>query len=106
MQYANQINAAYVIVVGENELKEGIVELKEMSTGEKRSLPLASLAAIMKYEKQSDEILNSFGKLSQPFKKHAEAEYFINKVSDTIIQTAKATDSLKKAVEQMKQLLE
>lgn len=40
MQYANQAGAAYVAVIGDNELKTGQVELKEMASGEKRTLPL------------------------------------------------------------------
>ena len=45
MQYAHQIGAAHVIVIGENELKTETVELKRMDTGEKTAYPLADLAA-------------------------------------------------------------
>ena len=43
MQYADQINAKYVAVVGDEELKKQTVELKEMATGEKTSAPLFQL---------------------------------------------------------------
>lgn len=43
MQYANQISAAHVVVIGDNELSTGEVELKEMSTGEKKKVSYKSL---------------------------------------------------------------
>ena len=48
MQYANQIQARYVVVMGENELKSGEVELKEMLTGEKKICPIESLSEMLK----------------------------------------------------------
>jgi histidyl-tRNA synthetase len=42
MQYANQIKAKYVAVIGEQELASNQVDLKEMSTGEKTAVPLAA----------------------------------------------------------------
>lgn len=44
MQYADQIQAKYVVVVGENELKTNKVELKEMATGEKIPVDINELA--------------------------------------------------------------
>jgi histidyl-tRNA synthetase len=43
MQHANQIRAKYVVVIGDEELKNGQIELKEMSTGTKETLPLSNL---------------------------------------------------------------
>lgn len=43
MQYADQIQARFVAVVGENELKEDKIELKEMATGHKMNAQLSSL---------------------------------------------------------------
>jgi histidyl-tRNA synthetase len=43
LPYADAIKAKYVMVIGENELKTQIVELKEMSTGQKTSLPLSQI---------------------------------------------------------------
>lgn len=44
MQLANQIRAQYVVVIGENEIKEGQIELKNMQTGEKYKLPIKDLS--------------------------------------------------------------
>lgn len=43
MQYADQIGAEYVIVLGDHELESQEVEIKEMSTGHKCKLPLSIL---------------------------------------------------------------
>jgi histidyl-tRNA synthetase len=52
MQYANQIHAANVAVIGDNELKNNEIEIKDMSTGTTRILPLKSAAAILHDENQ------------------------------------------------------
>lgn len=48
MHYANQVQATYVVVIGENEIKSGEVELKEMSTGEKNSCSIENLPTLLK----------------------------------------------------------
>jgi histidyl-tRNA synthetase len=53
MQYANQIKAAHIVVIGENELATGQVELKEMSTGNKRVIPLEQLVDTIKEERHA-----------------------------------------------------
>jgi histidyl-tRNA synthetase len=45
MQYANQIEAKYVAVIGESEWQTNVVELKEMSNGQKIKVPLSELAS-------------------------------------------------------------
>lgn len=45
MQYANQLQATYVAIIGDNELKTGQVELKEMTSGEKQSIGLESIVS-------------------------------------------------------------
>jgi histidyl-tRNA synthetase len=52
MQYAHQIGAAHVIVMGENELKTETVEVKRMDTGEKSAYPLAELALRLQQQLQ------------------------------------------------------
>ena len=41
---AGKLGAGYVLVLGENELVEGRVQIKDMTTGEQQQLPLSSLA--------------------------------------------------------------
>jgi len=40
LREANRLNAKFVVVVGENELQSGSAKLKNMSTGEERSISL------------------------------------------------------------------
>lgn len=40
MKYADKLNAKYIIIIGDNEVQEGIGKLKDMSTGEEVELPL------------------------------------------------------------------
>ena len=39
-KYANKINVKYVIVIGEDEIKNNVVTLKNMTTGEQETLSL------------------------------------------------------------------
>ena len=42
MKYANKLGARYLVVLGSNELSEGIGRLKNMQTGEQKSVRLDS----------------------------------------------------------------
>lgn len=43
MKYANKINAKYVILIGEDEIKENVISLKDMLTGEQEKLTIEEL---------------------------------------------------------------
>lgn len=43
MKYANKINAKYVILIGEDEIKENVISLKDMVTGEQEKLTIEDL---------------------------------------------------------------
>ena len=60
MKYANKIGAEYVVVIGDNELESGTVQLKNMRTGELTDMSLDSLAD----EFSSVAIRQSVSKLS------------------------------------------
>jgi histidyl-tRNA synthetase len=47
MQYANQIQAKYVAVIGDNELHSQNVELKEMTSGDLKKVPFADLTSFL-----------------------------------------------------------
>ena len=49
-QYANNKNIPYVVMAGENEMKEGKVTLKDMKTGEQKLITNEGLEIIMKSE--------------------------------------------------------
>ncbi len=48
MQYANQIRAAHIVVIGDDELKTGEVEIKKMSTGEKQKTSYTQIAKVLR----------------------------------------------------------
>lgn len=50
VQYADQIGATYIAVIGDQELEEQEVELKEMATGHKIKVSLSSLVETLKYK--------------------------------------------------------
>jgi histidyl-tRNA synthetase len=106
MQYANQINAQHVVVIGEEELKAGTVELKNMATGDKRSLPITQMAAILVHEKKNEAFLKSLEELNQPFENQEEAEFFIKNIDSSIADTSKAAENLKNAIQSMQKLLD
>jgi len=105
MTYANQIKAKYVAVIGENELKAGTIELKEMESGAKIMAPLNGLARILKIESLSDDFMEVSTFMSQPFQSDAEAQFFINKLGSTIKATAKVSENLQNALKNMETLL-
>lgn len=47
MQYADQIRAARVAVIGDNELQTGEIEVKDMASGKTQKFSLSNLAAMM-----------------------------------------------------------
>ncbi|MCL2863384.1 MAG: histidine--tRNA ligase [Methanimicrococcus sp.] len=47
MEYANTVNADYVLIVGEKELESGLLSLKDMKSGEQVSLSLEDLVLKM-----------------------------------------------------------
>ena len=48
MQQADNMRAEYVLILGENELKEGTVELKEMASGQKMQLAIDAVPLFFK----------------------------------------------------------
>ena len=48
LQYADQIRATYVIVIGDQEIEKQEVEIKEMKSGQKERVPLSSLVDMLK----------------------------------------------------------
>lgn len=50
MTYANKRNVPYVALIGENEMKDRVITLKEMSTGEQRQVDLDTLVVNLSKE--------------------------------------------------------
>ena len=105
MQYANQIQAEYVVVIGDKEIESGQVELKEMATGTTKSIPMQHLARIFQVEKQWEEYIKLLEKMQQPFDKSEEVDFFVTDIRKTIAQTEKVSTNLQAVLKKMQQML-
>ncbi len=50
LAYADKIGAPFAVLVGEDEIREGLLSVKDMRTGEQRKLPAAEAAAVIRAE--------------------------------------------------------
>ena len=48
MEYANRRQIPFVVIIGSNELEQGVATLKNMATGEQQTLPIATLVDAVK----------------------------------------------------------
>ncbi|MBQ3666272.1 MAG: histidine--tRNA ligase [Lachnospiraceae bacterium] len=48
MKYANKLGARYTVVIGENEMNEGLARMKNMETGEQTEVALDEIASFIK----------------------------------------------------------
>ncbi len=99
LQFADQLKSKFVTIVGDDELKSGVVELKEMSTGIKTKAPLHNLERILQIEESSEEFIKLWQEMSKPFEKQDEAEFFIKRLNRNIEMTQKLANELQKAME-------
>lgn len=105
MQYANDISAKYVAVIGDNELKEGIIQLKEMETGLNFEIPIANLKRILKIERDAEDFIKISKEMSVPFSHESEVDFFVKKLSASMSETKSISADLKKSVEIIQDLL-
>jgi len=47
LKYADKLGAGFVLILGENELKSGVIVLKNMESGEQKELPLSQAARFL-----------------------------------------------------------
>lgn len=104
MQMANQLQAKYLVVIGDNELKEGTVDLKEMETGDALKIPLDRLGKILLIDEKSEEIASTWSQMTKPFENQQEANFFIKKLNKKINNTKQLAHDLQSATETLKKL--
>lgn len=105
MQLANQIGAKYVTIVGDNEIQDRVVELKEMATGEKTKVPIENLGRILQVESTSSDFVKLWQDLATPFASNSEAQFFMNKLNQSIEHANKTADELTILAQQFQDLL-
>lgn len=105
MQYADQVKAKFVAVIGDDELKTQKVELKEMETGAKIKAPLFHLSRILNLDLKSEEFLKMWNEIEKPFDHMEEANFFIDRISRTIKETQQLSLELRTAMEDIKEII-
>jgi len=106
MQLANQLGARYTVVIGENELSQNEVELKDMSDGTSTKVPLHSLGKILNLEKKSFEIIKLWQEMDIPYHDQKEKDFFMQKLSESLQKTSRLSTGLQTAVKEIKEILE
>lgn len=102
MQYADQLRAQYVVVLGDQELETKYIELKNMKTGEKLKAPLNSLARIIHIQEKSAQFIKDWDELAKPFESQEEIDFFKAKLSSELNLTKKISTDLQQALEGIK----
>lgn len=105
MQYANQIQTQYVVVIGENELKDQAVELKAMSDGKTVKIPLALLSQHIKIECCGQSLSAIWPEISSSFKEKKEAEALFKQFNQSLEETKGLIENFHRSLEGMKNLL-
>lgn len=106
MQYANDIGAKHVVVIGENELKTEMMELKNMQTGISHQIPFKNLSRILKIEADTANFIGMWSEMSKPFEHDLEVSFFAKKLNSSIKETSNLSSHLLKSMETMQGLLE
>lgn len=102
MQYANQIQAKYVLVVGEEELKTQVAQLKDMHAGTTLKVPLNNLEKILKLDLKNDDFVKMMSEINQPLNTNSEVEFYIQKLEQKIENTQSMLSDLKKTMNEIK----
>lgn len=105
MQHANEIAAKYVAVIGENELKAGSCDLKEMSSGQTTSIPIVNLNRILKIETDAIDFIEMWKSMSEPFSHSSELEFFTKKITQNISEAKDLSSNLLKSIEMIQGIL-
>ncbi len=106
LQYADQIGSTYVAVIGDQELENQEVELKEMATGKKFKLAINELTPTLKIDVKGQTYLKLWEELSAPFASEEQNQFFAEKLRTSLLQTQKLTDQVHHNIEKMKKLVE
>ncbi|MBA3958132.1 MAG: histidine--tRNA ligase [Parachlamydiaceae bacterium] len=105
MQLADQLKAKFVAVVGDDEMRTGEVNLKEMATGEITKAPLFHLTRILHIDATTDHFLSIWEDFNKPFTQPLEADFFIKRINNSIKSTSDLVNDLQAAAQTIKNLL-
>jgi histidyl-tRNA synthetase len=106
MHYADQLRARYVVVIGDDEIQQGEVNLKLMENGEEMRVPISSLAKILRIEMQAAPYINILHEMSQPFGHKAEMQFFLRRIKSSVDNTKEMIDKYQNSFEHLIHMLE
>jgi histidyl-tRNA synthetase len=104
MQYANQIQAKYVLVVGDEELKTQHAQIKDMRSGTSLKVPLTNLAKVLRLDIKNEDFLKFLQEITRPLENADEIDFYIQKLEQKIGSTQKMISDLNHTMEKMKKL--
>lgn len=105
MQYANQIQAKFVVVFGDNELNSSIIDVKDMFNGSSHKIGLHHLENILKIELESAQLMPIWDRLSKPFESEVERDFFINRMKNTISHTQTISKQVQNTAQDLNKIL-
>ncbi|WP_068467064.1 histidine--tRNA ligase [Candidatus Protochlamydia phocaeensis] len=86
LQYADQVGATYVAVVGDQEIERQELDLKEMATGKKTKIAFEELIPTLKLEKQGQAFVQLWEDLSAPLATERQSQFFAEKLKVSLEQ--------------------
>jgi histidyl-tRNA synthetase len=105
MQRANQSHATYVAVIGESELEEGIVNLKEMSSGQEMPVALNELPQLLLLQEGMPEMGACWRNMMSALTTPNLRQIFLDQLSGEIDQTKRSVDKISSNLTALKELL-
>lgn len=106
MHYANQIQAQYVAVIGDSEINNEIIDLKDMETGATFSVSLSNLSRILRIENEKENLTNAWKELSKPFSDDREKDFFIKKMMTSLETSSETCKQLESALKNLRDIVE
>jgi histidyl-tRNA synthetase len=104
LQYADQLHATYVAVIGDDELKNGEIELKEMASGNKIRINIKDLIPSLTVESKSHAFMNLLKEMEIPFTSPGQSGFFLEKIRSSLQQTQQLTEKVQASLEKMSHL--
>lgn len=104
MQYANQIQTRYVLIVGDEELKTNSAQLKDMSTGHLTPIALDHLAKTLSLDIKNNTIIQLMNEMTQAMQDPHEVDFYMQNLENNIEKTQTMISDLKDTMEKFKKI--
>jgi len=101
-----QKGVRYVAVVGDQELENGEIELKEMASGTVTKVKLDHLNRILQIENHADDFIKQMPLMQEPFQDPSETNFFYQRLVRHIEETQKSARDLAKGLDSMKSIFD